>query len=144
MIFPDRGVQDRVCSTPMSRRGLLGRLGSKRPSEQISDVESIVAHLRDLLNTSVGDSPCAQGFGIIDFVDLVHDFPGAVQILQRSIRKTIREYEPRLQNVSVKAIDMDDPMMLSFEISARLTDDSRGGLIRLRTEMNSAGRMEVY
>lgn len=126
----------------MSRRGLIGRLASRRPSDPLREMESIVAHLQDLLNTSVGDAPCAQGLGIIDFVDLVHDFPGAIQTLQRSIRKTIHEYEPRLTRVSVRAVESEDPMKLSFEISARLaSQDNR--MIRLRTEVNSSGRIDV-
>lgn len=127
----------------MSGRGLLSRLTANRPADPIPELESIIHHLKVLLNTCIGDSPCAEAFGIVDFVDIMHDFPVAVQILQRSIRSTIVQYEPRLTNINVRAVMSDDPMILCFEITGRLADDSRRGVVRLRTELASTGRINV-
>lgn len=127
----------------MAARGLLSRLASSDPSRPVDEVHSIVGNLRALLNTRLGDSMAARGFGVVDFVDLVHLFPSASQIVQRSIRATIAEYEPRLRNVRVRLVPSNDPLSLAFEVSARLAGDRRRGLVRVRTEMCQGGRVKV-
>lgn len=124
-------------------RGLLSRLASSDPSRPVDQIHSIVGNLRVLLNTRLGDSMSAQGFGVLDFVDLVHEFPAAGQIIQRSIRDTIATYEPRLRNVRVRLVTSGDPLSLAFEVSARLASDKRRGLVRVRTEMSQGGRVKV-
>ncbi|MCA9704634.1 MAG: type VI secretion system baseplate subunit TssE [Myxococcales bacterium] len=127
----------------MAARGLLSRLASADPSRPVDEVHSIVGNLRAILNTRLGDSMAAKGFGVVDFVDLVHQFPSAAQTIQRSIRNTIAEFEPRLRNVRVRVVDSGDPLSLAFEVSARLVGDKRRGLVRVRTEMSQGGRVKV-
>jgi len=127
----------------MAARGLLSRLASADPSRPVDEVHSIVGNLRAILNTRLGDSMAARGFGVVDFVDLVHQFPSAAQTIQRSIRSTVAEYEPRLRNVRVRVVDNGDPLSLAFEVSARLVGDKRRGLVRVRTEMSQGGRVKV-
>lgn len=124
-------------------RGLLGRLASSSPSRLSDDVQSIIGNLRAILNTRLGDSPAASDFGVIDLCDLYHDFPNATQFLQRSIRDTIQKYEPRLTSVRVRPAPSEDPLTLVFDISARLTDDRKRGLVRVRTQVNHGGRVEI-
>ena len=85
----------------------------------------------------------ARGFGVVDIGDLVQQFPRAAQLIQRSIRDTIAEYEPRLRNVRVRLVDSTDPLSLAFEVSARMVGDKRKGLVRVRTEMSQGGRVKV-
>lgn len=127
----------------MAARGLLSRLASADPSRPVDEVHSIVGNLRAILNTRLGDSMAAKGFGVVDFVDLVHQFPSAAQTIQRSIRSTVAEFEPRLRNVRVRVVDNGDPLSLAFEVSARLVGDKRRGLVRVRTEMSQGGRVKV-
>ncbi len=127
----------------MAARGLLSRLASADPSRPVDEVHSIVGNLRAILNTRLGDSMSAKDFGVVDFVDLVHQFPSAAQTIQRSIRNTIAHYEPRLRNVRVRVVDSGDPLSLAFEVSARLVGDKRRGLVRVRTEMSQGGRVKV-
>lgn len=127
----------------MAARGLLSRLASADPSRPVDEVHSIVGNLRAILNTRLGDSMSAKDFGVVDFVDLVHQFPSAAQTIQRSIRNTIAQYEPRLRNVRVRVVDSGDPLSLAFEVSARLVGDKRRGLVRVRTEMSQGGRVKV-
>ncbi len=54
----------------------------------------------------------------------------------------ILKYEPRLKNVSVRYIPDDEPLVLRFEVVARLNDRSRS-LVRLRTQMSSGGTFRV-
>lgn len=127
----------------MLRRGLLSRLGSDDPARPVDEVASILGNLRVILNTRVGDSPAVPDFGIVDFCDLVHDFPDAAQAIQRSIRATLAAYEPRLCNVRVRMVPSEDPLKLVFEVTARLTHDRRRGLVRVRTEVSPGGRVHV-
>lgn len=124
-------------------RGLLGRLASSTPARSADEVQSIIGNLRAILNTRVGDSPAAVDFGVIDLADLYHDFPNATQYLQRSIRDTIQKYEPRLTSVRVRPAPSEDPLTLVFDISARLTNDRRRGLVRVRTQVNHGGRVDI-
>lgn len=127
----------------MASRGLLSRLASADPSRPVDEVHSIIGNLRAILNTRLGDSMAAREFGVVDFVDLVHQFPAAAQVIQRSIRNTISEFEPRLRNVRVRVVSSDDPLAIAFEVSARLAGDKRRGLVRVRTEMSQGGRVKV-
>ena len=121
-------------------RGLYRRLagGSSRRSEQ----EAVVAHLQAILNTHIGESLSAAELGIIDFADVVHNFPASAQALLHSIRATILQYEPRLRTLNIQPVASGDPLALAFEISARYVDDRRGP-VRLRTELSVSGRFLV-
>jgi type VI secretion system protein len=121
-------------------RGFLSRLGTgeRKPDE----VRSIIDHLRVLLNTRVGDAVTVPEYGLSDFSEIVHNFPEAIGHIQQSIRKTVLEYEPRLQNVSVRFIETDNPLELQFEIVARLADNKRS-IVRLKTQVESSGRFSV-
>ena len=126
----------------MTVRGILARI-SGESTRGVDDVELIVGNLQALLNTRLGDAISAEGFGVVDLVDIIHDFPAAAQIMQRSIRATIAKYEPRLRNVSVRTVPNEDPLVLTFEISGRLQGDRRRGVVRLRSEMSHGGRVTV-
>lgn len=127
----------------MPARGLLSRLASSDPLRPIDEVQSILENLRAILNTRVGDSMSASGFGIIDIADLVHNFPNAAQMMEKSIRATVGEYEPRLKQVRVRLVPSDDPLTLVFEIAARLAGDRHQGMVRVRTEVSSSGHVKV-
>src|SRR5690348_17126261 len=105
----------------MPGRGLLSRLDATglRATRALDEHDSIVEHLRVLLNARRGGSPSCPDFGIPDFSDLVHNFPGAIQVLQRAIRETILAYEPRLRQVTVRHIPDDEPLVLKYEIIAQ-------------------------
>ncbi len=126
----------------MAARGILSRI-TGASARGVDDVELIIGNLQALLNTRLGDAVSAEGFGVVDLVDIVHDFPAAAQIMQRSIRATISKYEPRLRNVSVRLVASDDPLILTFEISGRMVGDRRRGVVRLRSEMTHGGRVSV-
>ncbi len=97
-------------------RGLLSRLTatSVNDARPVNELESIVEHLRALLNTRQGESPSVPDFGVVDFTDLVHNFPEAIQMLQRCIRTTVLQYEPRLKNVVVQHVRDDEVLVLKF------------------------------
>ena len=125
-----------------SRRGLLSRIGAGDAAP--ADLErSIVGHLQALLNTRQGDSPCVPSYGVVDFADIVHAFPGSVQQLAKSIRATILEYEPRLKNVVVRHLPEENLLRLRFEISAQLNHPKSNRSLRLATTILPGGHVDV-
>jgi len=130
----------------MGGRGLLSRIAAKEPRHMRADneVESIIEHLRDLLNTRQGEAVTVPDFGVIDFTDLVHNFPDAIQLLQRSIRATILQYEPRLKNVVVQHVrDENDLLVLKFQISAQVASKTGRGAVRFETQLRAGGHVTV-
>jgi type VI secretion system protein len=125
----------------MDGRGLLSRLAAPTPPPGHDLVDGVVQHLRALLNTRRGEAPTVPTYGVPDFSDVVHSFPLAVPYLQRAIKETITEFEPRLKNVQVRHVVDDDPLMLRFEITARLTQSNRP--FKLQTRLVSGGRIDL-
>lgn len=129
----------------MGGRGLLSRIAAKDPRQlrAENEVESIMEHLRDLLNTRQGEAITVPDFGVIDFTDLVHNFPDAIQLLQRSVRATILQYEPRLKNVVVQHVRDEDVLVLKFQISAQLATRTGRGAVRFETQLRAGGHVTV-
>jgi type VI secretion system protein len=128
-------------------RGLLSRLtaSSVNDARPVNELESIVEHLRALLNTRQGESPSVPDFGVVDFTDLVHNFPEAIQTLQRCIRTTVLQYEPRLKNVVVQHVRDDEVLVLKFQITAQLQNKGgkSGGAVRFETHLRAGGLVSV-
>ena len=123
----------------MSGRALLSRIAGGGPAD---DTESMVAHVRALLNTRLGDAPCAPTFGVADFSDIVHTFPGGIQQLAGSMRATILENEPRIRTVTVRHVPGEDQLVLRFEITAQPA--ARGAKsLRIATTVRPGGRIDV-
>ncbi|MFM2418650.1 MAG: hypothetical protein RL385_3373 [Pseudomonadota bacterium] len=105
-------------------RGLLSRLGSGTSFGGHAAGHghaSITAHLRHLLNTRQGDSEAAPDYGVPDFTDYLHNFPGGLSDMQEAIQAAIEKYEPRLAQVSVRPVSLSPhALTLQFEIRARL------------------------
>lgn len=120
------------------------RLAAPDPMRvRVDDIDSIVEHLRGLLNTRQGEAPTVPDFGVIDFTDLVHNFPEAIQVLQRSIRATILQYEPRLKSVVVQHVRDEEVLVLKFQITAQLASKSARGAVRFETQLRAGGQMNV-
>jgi type VI secretion system protein len=126
-------------------RGILGRLAAQSIHEArpVNELESIVEHLRALLNTRQGEAPSAPEFGVMDFTDLVHNFPEAIQMLQRCIRSTILSYEPRLKNVVVQHVRDEEVLVLKFQITAQLGGKNQRGAVRFETQLRAGGQISV-
>jgi type VI secretion system protein len=126
----------------MAGRGLLSRIGTRGAySRADSDIDSIIEHLRALLNARRGHSPAVSHFGLPDFTDLAYGFPSSIQALQRAIRDSILEFEPRLKNVNVRHIPDEEALVLRFEITARLVHEDRA--LKLQTRVVAGGKFDV-
>jgi len=93
-----------------------------------SYIDSILEHLRNILNTRRGSVLIADNYGMPDLTN----FPGenlgeAVLELERMMRVTIERYEPRLRNIRISYNpDTSDALTLKFGLSAELIIDNSG------------------
>ncbi|MFP2923988.1 type VI secretion system baseplate subunit TssE [Pyxidicoccus sp. 3LG] len=128
-------------------RGLLSRLDATDAHAPTvgNPRDSIVEHLKMLLNTRKGQVAASPDYGIPDFNDIVHVFPAAIARMQSSIQTAIESFEPRLTNVLVRhAPDEDEPSSLQFEITAQLARDGGRNAIRLYTRLGKGGQMQLW
>jgi type VI secretion system protein len=104
----------------MAGGGLLDRLEKRGVGHD--SLQSVIAHLRVLLNARAGMALTVPQFGVIDFNDIVHNLPDGIRQIQTSLRTTIQTYEPRLENINVRYVRDDQSLFLRFEITAQLVD----------------------
>jgi type VI secretion system protein len=120
---------------------------SGRSTTRDSDVEAAVSqHLNRLLNTRQGSCLTCPDYGLVEVSEVLHDFPDAIGIVQRALKNTIQQYEPRLKNVQVRHIKGEEmgEMSLSFEITAQLhLPDGRRQSLRFATAVDGSGNVQV-
>ena len=106
-------------------------------------VDSVLRHLRRILNTKHGNVPIAEDYGVPDFTDFLFAHPESVREIERVIRLAIQKYEPRLKAVKVNYIPQDeDPLSLRFQIVARLLNDSKHPVF-FETIIDSGGKIDI-
>lgn len=98
------------------------------------DDRTLIAELRLLLNTRIGESPAAPQFGVPDLADLVHQFPAAGSAFQQAVRAAIASHAPHLRNLTVRTAP---PSALT--ISA-LHNDTQ---IHIRVSLTPDGRCDL-
>ena len=107
-------------------------------------IDSVLSHLRRLLNTRQGNVLIAADYGIPDFLHFLQSYPESVQEIEQNIKKTIDKFEPRLSETKVTFLpDEDDTLILRFRISAGL---AVGGdrQIYFETVLDTDGRMHIH
>lgn len=112
-------------------------------ADTLKRIDSVVSHLKKILNTRQGNVPIAKDYGIPDFTTFMQNYPDSVNEIEYSICQTISRYEPRLNSVNVEfAHHEDDILCLRFQITAQLIDDE-GRNIRIETIVDSDGKISV-
>ena len=107
-------------------------------------IESVLTHLRKMLNVRQGSVCTLPDYGIPDLNSLFMQYPDAVLALRRIIRDMLEKYEPRLRRVNVRYLpDEENPLMLRFEITARLVLDDQEPSIRFETVVGDNGKVRV-
>lgn len=109
--------------------------------------QAVIMHLSRMLNTRQGSSLTCPDYGLIEVSEMLHDFPDAIGIVQRAIKNSIQQYEPRLKNVQVRHVKNDSvlgSMVLEFEITGQVqyADGRRTGL-RFSTSVDNSGNVKV-
>jgi type VI secretion system protein len=106
-------------------------------------IDSILAHLQQILNTRQGNVPIADDYGIPDFLDFLQTYPDSVHQIEENIRNAIDMYEPRLSGTSVTFIPREDEdLTLRFQIIARLAAEGNRQVL-LETLVDTDGRVRV-
>ena len=107
-------------------------------------IDSVLLHLQRILNTKEGSVPIAEDFGLPDFTDLIDNYPESIRDLERSIRKMVLKYEPRLRAVQVKFIPQEEATLsLDFQITAELETEDEKVPVVFESQMESSGKMKV-
>ena len=131
-------------------RTLLERLADPRPDRPLSVTEntqlladSILAHLRKLLNTRQGHVLTQPDYGMPDITEFVQGLPDMVERVQQGIRQTIEKFEPRLRNVSVALAPEAEWPSIRFEITAELVTDQEDASVWFETSVSPSGHISI-
>lgn len=138
----------------MAAASLLTRLAhaadphnTERYTWKDNDVETAVTrHIATMLNTRQGSSLTCPDYGLTEISEVLYDFPEAIGIMQRSIKNTIQQYEPRLKNVQVRHVknEQTQALVLEFEITGQVVlADGRRQSIRFSTAVDGKGSIQV-
>ena len=107
-------------------------------------IDSVLRHLRRVLNTRRGNVDIAEDYGVPDFTDLVHSYPESIREIERSIRQIIDKYEPRLKAVRVSFVAQDEDIFSArFQIVARLATEDEKIPVFFESLMGSDGRVKI-
>jgi len=121
----------------------------KMPDRSMSEdpkkiIDNIMLHLQKVLNTRQGGVQIAADYGLPDFNDVMHSQSGAQREIEKSIRKTIQKYEPRLKAVRVKYIPLEENLLsLNFEIHARLALEDKDQAVVFESQVGDDGRITL-
>lgn len=106
--------------------------------------DSVLNHLRNMLNTRQGSTLTLPGYGLPDFNDVAANFPDAIFELRRVIKQSIENFEPRLSRVKVDYVkDEENPLSMRYEITAQLDLGDDNAQVWFETTLDSQGRVKV-
>lgn len=107
-------------------------------------VESILNHVKKILNVRQGSVQTMPDYGLPDFNDLARRFPNAIEEIKRSIRQCLEKYEPRLVNVQVDHVMVGDHMMdLRYDVKAQISVDGKNTNVWFETILDTAGKVSI-
>ncbi len=108
-------------------------------------VQSVMRHLRMILNTKQGTAPIDDDFGVPDFTNLGSTFgQDTIPDIQRSIADVVRKYEPRLRGVAVTYIPQSqDVLQVAFKLEATIQTESRDVPVVFETVIDPDGKVSV-
>lgn len=106
--------------------------------------DSILTNLRNILNTTRGNSLVSDHYGLPHMTEVRSQMPHSVARFENAIKATVEEHEPRLSNVRVRfSPDVTGTMALRFEISGLVTDEEGNRSVRFETYADDSGRMKI-
>lgn len=112
-------------------------------ADEVREVrDAVLAHLKMLFATVRGTVWPARDYGIEDATRIFHDYPGSVEEFRGALEASIRRYEPRLRNVSIRHVTGDD-LVLRLDINATLLAGGRAVPVRFTSRFDGACRADV-
>jgi|SRR5579863_984317 len=119
-----------------------GPLSVSENTQRLAD--SILRHLRKMLNTRQGHVIVQPEYGMPDVTEFLRTLPEMVQAAQEGIRNSIERFEPRLRNVAVEYVPSQEILMeLRFEVTAELVTESEEASVWFETAVAPSGHIEV-
>jgi len=82
---------------------LTGELDDVKHDDEKALYVSIANNLSNIFSTNVGNSEACQDYGKPELNDINLGLEESLGTISKSFKESIMKYEPRLQNVSVKA-----------------------------------------
>lgn len=108
-------------------------------------LDSLMDHLRRILNTRQGSVPMDPAFGVPDFTNLAGTFATGetAQIIDNMTRMVAR-YEPRLKSPRITLAEHGrEVLSLSFMLDGLVAIDDRDIPVHLSTLVSSDGRVSL-
>lgn len=107
-------------------------------------LRSILRNLSRILNARSGQAPAQMDFGIPSPSEIAAGYPESLTEMQKTIRKCIEQYEPRLKDVQVMQIESDDyRLAVRFQVSARLATSKESRHVSFDTLMDPSGHVNL-
>lgn len=112
------------------------------PGHRIQElVDSIKEHLREVLNSRPGGCQSSVELGVVDLNDATATSSDFRKSIELAIKECIEHYEPRISGVAVQSIiDHDDPLLLSFHISASVEFDNIEDVVEFNIQLDGNRR----
>jgi type VI secretion system protein len=108
------------------------------------EIQSIVSHLRKLLNTRVGSAQIGDDYGIPDLASVVGtEYSQTITELRQKIQQVITKYEPRLRNVRIMIeLDKDDVLSLRFKAEGFVVGGENLPIV-FETVISTDGKVDI-
>lgn len=118
----------------------------RSPDRQLRD--SIVLHLRQLLNTRAGSVPVDPNYGMPDMSNIAGSFAlGTTESLSEAIVRQVSRYEKRLQSPQVTVEEEKrEVITLRFELAGKVASSQEGEQMQpfvMTLRVNSSGQVFV-
>lgn len=118
------------------------------PRRIVTDAEvrtGVLDNLRAMFATRLGSVLTCPDYGIVSVTDIVHSCPDAIEDILRSIRHTIRTYEPRLVAPVVRYLEGDAArgLTIRFEISGQLANGDRRTPVKFESVIDATRTVRV-
>lgn len=122
------------------------QFASRSPDRQLRD--SIVVHLRKLLNTRAGAVPIDPSYGMPDMSNIAGSFAlGTTESLSEAIIRQVVRYEKRLRNPKITVeTESREVITLRFELVGDVATVQEGGAFQpfaMVVRINSSGQIFV-
>ena len=112
--------------------------------DQTAQLNNVISNIQKMLNVRQGSVMALPDYGMLDFNDVVKEFPDAVSRIRNAIRDFIEAYEPRLQQVYVQYLhDDEQPLLLTFTIKGVLKHKDRVSKVSFDTVLTGSGQATV-
>ena len=130
-------------------RSLFERLGGEASqragwSREVAAMASVATHLAKMLSTRAGSVQTLPDYGLPDLNDMRLSLHDSLQQARIAIERFIEAYEPRLSEVRVIPLPVDNnPLSLAFAIEGLLEVDGFKRQVSFSARLDGSGQVKV-